>query len=135
VAGTACSQCSDASTISLDDSVQFDGHRARILTAETARSGPEERAVASLGRLEYAVAKCAAYAHKSTGRDELGADLLVNRTHLCPHCPCDLTVRSRAILPSRSARVTATKVQDARAAVLNGSSSRAVSYMTTQHVC
>jgi len=111
-----CSGCQQR--ISLDDSVQFDGHRVAHLDCRRPRDlSHEERALLFRYCWSHAVAKCAACA-QSYRQDELGADLLGNRTHLCSHCRADLTERVRAhvyacaLLPEE----LRLRVQDARAA-------------------
>jgi len=111
-----CSRC--LQLITADDTLAFEGHQILHLDCRRPRDlGPEERALLFRYCFDHAVAEC-----PTCGQDfrqqELGADLVGDRSHLCPRCRIDLTDRLRehlygcTLLPGEVRR----RAREARAA-------------------
>ena len=93
-----CARCQRP--ISVSDTVTVDGDRIAHLDCRRPHLlSHEERALLFKYCFAHAVAECAACA-QSYRQEELGSDLLGNRTHLCPRCRTDLTEQVRAHLYS-----------------------------------
>ena len=84
--------------ISVDDTVAFEGDAIAHLDCRRPRDlNSEERALLFKYCFDHAVAECERCA-KSYRQHELAADLMGNRTLLCPTCCADLTDAVRAHL-------------------------------------
>ena len=116
MAQPTCSRC--LQVISVEDTIHIcRGVMTHVDCRRPRDLSPEERAILFRYCWNHAVAKCVA----CTGRfrqNELGADLLSHRIHLCPRCRADLTESVRghlygcAMLPTE-VRLTAGEVRDA----------------------
>lgn len=111
-----CAKCSRP--VSLTDVIELSQGRLSHLDCARARGlSPEERAMLFTYCSDHNVASCVPC--DSTFRmPELGADLLANRTNVCPRCRRDLTESVRVhlfgcvVLPSEL-RLRAQEVRDA----------------------
>ena len=84
--------------ISANDRIAFDGdHICHVDCQRPHDLSHEERALLFKYCFGHAVAECPTCA-QSFRQQELGSDLLGNRTHLCAHCRVDLTDGVRAHL-------------------------------------
>src|SRR5262245_3233992 len=91
-----CPRCSRS--IAENDTIAFDGDRILHLDCRKPRDlSHEERALLFKYCFSHAVATCPD-CKQSFRQQELGSDLLGNRTHLCPRCRVDLTDPVRAHL-------------------------------------
>jgi hypothetical protein len=111
-----CPRCMQV--ISADDTVQLaDGGMSHVDCQRPRDLSPDERTLLFRYCREHAVAMCTACA-ANFRQEELGADLLAQRTNLCPHCRADLTESVRghlygcATLPEE-VRQRAREVRDA----------------------
>jgi len=117
---TKCPRC--LQQISAKDTIAFDGNRIVHSDCQRPRDlSVEERALLFKFCFDHAVAECAACGG-TYRQEELGSDLVRNRTHLCPKCRVDLTESLREhlyacpVLPdnvrlrARSAREAALKL-------------------------
>jgi hypothetical protein len=111
-----CPRCEH--TISPDATVHFNNGQILHLDCRRPRDlSQEERVLLFKYCFAHVVAECARCA-QSFKSDELGADLLGNRTHLCPRCRADLTERVRLHLDAcevipQEVRLKARDVRDA----------------------
>ncbi len=89
-----CPRC--LQVVSREDTVVFDGGSQPMhLDCRRPRDlSPEERALLFKYCFDHAVAECASCS-QDFRQQELGADLLGDRTNLCPRCRMDLTERLR----------------------------------------
>jgi hypothetical protein len=93
-----CPRCEQV--ISADDTVQLvDSGMTHVDCLRPRDLGPEERALLFRYCWGHAGAKCIACA-KNYRHQELGADVLGQRTNLCPRCRADLTESMRGHLYS-----------------------------------
>jgi hypothetical protein len=93
MAESKCSRCRQLLTP--DDTIAFDGNRVVHLDCERPRGlSREERALLFKYCFDHAVVACPPCA-QDFRQNELAADLVGNRTHLCPRCRMDLTERVR----------------------------------------
>jgi len=91
-----CPRC--RRSIAESDTITFDGDRIFHLDCRKPRDlSHEERALLFKYCFSHAVATCPD-CKQSFRQQELGSDLLGNRTHLCAHCRVDLTDGVRAHL-------------------------------------
>ena len=115
MAQPTCLRCQRS--ISSNDTIAFDGNQILHVDCRRPRDlSHEERALLFKYCFGHAVAECAACT-QSFRHQELGSDLLGNRTHLCPRCRTDLTEDLRthlytcAMLP-RAVRFRAQEVRE-----------------------
>lgn len=111
-----CSRC--LQVICVEDTILIcRGLMAHVDCRRPRDLSPDERAILFRYCWNHAVAKCVACAGRFR-QNELGADLLSHRIHLCPRCRADLTESVRghlygcAMLPTE-VRLTAGEVRDA----------------------
>ena len=91
-----CHRC--CRLLSADDTVSFDGDRIVHLDCRRPRDlSPEERKLLFRYCFDHVVAQCAACA-RGFRQQELGVDLLLYKSNLCPGCRADLTVTVRSHL-------------------------------------
>ena len=91
-----CPRC--RRSIAESDTIAFDGDQIVHLDCRKPRAlSNEERALLFKYCFSHAVVSCLD-CKQSFRQQELGSDLLGNRTHLCPHCRVDLTEDVRAHL-------------------------------------
>ena len=112
-----CPRC--LQVVSREDTVVVDGGQLTHRDCRRPRGlSPEEGALLFKYCFDHAVAECASCS-QDFRQQELGADLLGNRTSLCPRCRRDLTEQLREhlytcmMLPGEVRR----KAREARAAV------------------
>jgi len=88
-----CPRC--LQVVSREDTVVVDGGQLTHRDCRRPRGlSPEEGALLFKYCFDHAVAECASCS-QDFRQQELGADLLDNRTNLCPRCRMDLTERLR----------------------------------------
>jgi len=111
-----CPRC--LQVVSREDTVVFDSGQLMHRDCRRPRGlSPEERALLFKYCFDHAVVECASCT-QDFREQELGADLLGNRTNLCPRCRRDLTEQLREhlynclMLPGEVRR----KAREARAA-------------------
>lgn len=91
-----CPRC--LQVLSPDDTVAFETERiVHIDCARPRDLSPEERAILFRYCWAHAVARCVACA-QDFRQQELGADFLGHRAHICPRCRADLTESLRGHL-------------------------------------
>ena len=104
--------------MSSDDTIAFDGPQILHVDCRRPRDlSHEERALLFKYCFGHSVVECAT-CRQSFRQQELGSDLLGNRTHLCPRCRGDLTETLRTHLYScemlpRAVRLRAQEVREA----------------------
>jgi len=93
MAGPKCPRCSQV--ITPEDTPAFDANRIIHLDCERPRGlSREERVLLFKYCFQHAVVECPSCA-QDFRPNELGTDLVADRSHLCPRCRVDLTERVR----------------------------------------